>query len=200
MDWMLADTITTPWLAFPAAPTLHSHNLRTHVVEKKDVLPQLNGPSKERHCPCGASLKLFLLFPPSPLALLSSCRLVILGGRSTGAKQKIEFVEKKSKSMMAVRKIRSFDEDFEPRDFVESAQEIYINAHNCLVRMMVTKKNHPLESVPPTKAPLLQSSKQAMYDLNGGKCLLMYPILPLGGDGSGKSQIFLSFQNTANTL
>ncbi|KAF4522754.1 hypothetical protein B566_EDAN009299 [Ephemera danica] len=32
-----------------------------------------------------------------------------------GAKQKLELLEKKSKSMMAVRKIRSFDEDFESR-------------------------------------------------------------------------------------
>nr|CAD7609516.1 unnamed protein product [Timema genevievae] len=68
----------------------------------------------------------------------------------SGAKQKIEFVEKKSKSMLAVRKIRSFDEDFEPRDFVESAQEIYINAHNCLVsknklkiREYVTERAYP---------------------------------------------------------
>lgn len=47
----------------------------------------------------------------------------------SGAKQKLELVEKKSKSMMAVRKIRSFDEDFEPHLFAKEAQDIYIKVH-----------------------------------------------------------------------
>ncbi|KAJ8875482.1 hypothetical protein PR048_023377 [Dryococelus australis] len=51
---------------------------------------------------------------------------------TSGAKQKFEFLEKKSKSMMAVRKIRSFDEDFETRDFVVAAHDIYVKAHELL--------------------------------------------------------------------
>lgn len=47
----------------------------------------------------------------------------------TGAKQKLEFLEKKSKSMMAVRKIRNFDEDFEPPEFSKLAQNVYIKVH-----------------------------------------------------------------------
>jgi large subunit ribosomal protein L45 len=50
-----------------------------------------------------------------------------------GAKQKLEFVEKKSKSMMALRKIRSFEEDFEYHIFLKEAQEIYINAHKAMM-------------------------------------------------------------------
>jgi large subunit ribosomal protein L45 len=49
-----------------------------------------------------------------------------------GAKQKFEFLEKKSKSMMSVRKIRSFEDDFNLPDFVEEAREIYIHAHEAM--------------------------------------------------------------------
>lgn len=51
---------------------------------------------------------------------------------SQGAKQKFEFLEKKGKSMMAIRKIRQFDEDFDPKVFAEKAQEIYVDAHKAL--------------------------------------------------------------------
>lgn len=67
-----------------------------------------------------------------------------------GAKQKFEFLEKKSKSMLAVRKIRSFEEDFEPPEFAEQAQDIYIKSHNLLVeknkyklRELVTERAYP---------------------------------------------------------
>nr|CAG4646564.1 EOG090X0DDP [Macrothrix elegans] len=49
-----------------------------------------------------------------------------------GAKQSVELVSAKSKSMMAIRKIRSFDDDFDPKLFAEQAQEIYIKAHEAL--------------------------------------------------------------------
>ncbi|KAH8306071.1 hypothetical protein KR018_000148, partial [Drosophila ironensis] len=48
---------------------------------------------------------------------------------SSGAKQKLEFLEKKSKSLMAVRKIRSYEEGFSTDEFGAEAQEIYIKAH-----------------------------------------------------------------------
>lgn len=51
----------------------------------------------------------------------------------TGAKQKYEFLEKKSKSMLAVRKVREYDEEFDPRKFAETAQDIYIEAHKTLI-------------------------------------------------------------------
>lgn len=50
-----------------------------------------------------------------------------------GAKQKLEFLEKKSKSMLAIRKVRSFDDDFEISDFIPVAQDIYLKAHEALV-------------------------------------------------------------------
>lgn len=67
-----------------------------------------------------------------------------------GAKQKVEFLEKKSKSMMAVRKIRSFEEDFEASEFTQLAQDIYINAHTFMaskdkikIQEYVTERAYP---------------------------------------------------------
>ncbi|GAB6019390.1 39S ribosomal protein L45, mitochondrial [Chamberlinius hualienensis] len=51
----------------------------------------------------------------------------------TGAKQRFEWLEKKGKSMMAVRKIRSFEEDFNLKIFASEAQDKYIEAHKALV-------------------------------------------------------------------
>uniref|UniRef100_A0A0A9YXR4 Large ribosomal subunit protein mL45 n=2 Tax=Lygus hesperus TaxID=30085 RepID=A0A0A9YXR4_LYGHE len=50
-----------------------------------------------------------------------------------GAKQKLEFVEKKGKSMMALRKIRNFEEDFNYKEFVKVAQDVYIQAHEAMI-------------------------------------------------------------------
>ncbi|KAK4885086.1 hypothetical protein RN001_001357 [Aquatica leii] len=49
-----------------------------------------------------------------------------------GAKQKIQFLEKKTKTMMAIRKIRSFEEDFDTTQFCKKAENIYIKAHECM--------------------------------------------------------------------
>ncbi|GAB0088615.1 Probable 39S ribosomal protein L45, mitochondrial [Sergentomyia squamirostris] len=67
-----------------------------------------------------------------------------------GAKQKFEFLEKKSKSMMALRKIRNFEEDFDPPVFCEEAQKIYTQVHELMVtkdkykiRQLVTERAYP---------------------------------------------------------
>uniref|UniRef100_A0A1A9WJ28 Large ribosomal subunit protein mL45 n=1 Tax=Glossina brevipalpis TaxID=37001 RepID=A0A1A9WJ28_9MUSC len=60
-----------------------------------------------------------------------------------GAKQKYEFVEKKSKSMLAVRKIRNYEEDFNTDDFPTIAQDIYVGAHE----MMALKDKHKLREL-----------------------------------------------------
>ncbi|XP_064549636.1 large ribosomal subunit protein mL45 [Drosophila montana] len=69
---------------------------------------------------------------------------------STGAKQKLEFLEKKSKSLMAVRKIRSYEENFSSDDFGVQAQEIYIAAHTHMaakekykIREFVSERCYP---------------------------------------------------------
>ncbi|KAG6464651.1 probable 39S ribosomal protein L45, mitochondrial [Manduca sexta] len=66
---------------------------------------------------------------------------------TTRAKQAVQLLEKKSRSMMAIRKIKSFDEDFDTKGFCEQAQNIYIKAHESLVnndkqalRLYVTEK------------------------------------------------------------
>lgn len=67
-----------------------------------------------------------------------------------GAKQKLEFLEKKTKSMLAIRKIKSFEEDFDPAEFAERAQEIYLKSHNLLcekdkykLREVITERAYP---------------------------------------------------------
>lgn len=67
-----------------------------------------------------------------------------------GAKQKFEFIEKKSKSMLAVRKIRTFEEDYDPVQFALTAQDMYIESHNLLcaknkymLREVVTERAYP---------------------------------------------------------
>ncbi|XP_028170718.1 probable 39S ribosomal protein L45, mitochondrial [Ostrinia furnacalis] len=66
------------------------------------------------------------------------------------AKQTVELLEKKSKSMMAIRKVKSFEEDFDSKKFASIAQDIYIKAHEALanhdkreLRLHVTEKAYP---------------------------------------------------------
>lgn len=59
---------------------------------------------------------------------------------AAGAKQKFEFLEKKSKGMLAVRKIRTYEEDFDTDNFPHIAQDVYIEAHN----FMAKKDKHQL--------------------------------------------------------
>ncbi|KAG0721859.1 putative 39S ribosomal protein L45, mitochondrial [Chionoecetes opilio] len=70
---------------------------------------------------------------------------------TAGAKQSIQRVEKKGKSMMAVRKIRQFDDEFDPKVFAEEAQEIYVATHKALaegdedtLHQCVTERAFPL--------------------------------------------------------
>jgi large subunit ribosomal protein L45 len=72
------------------------------------------------------------------------------GGMKGLAKEKLQFLEKKGKSMLAVRKIRSFEEDFEPPEFANQAQEIYMKAHEKMkdkkkyeLREYVTERAYP---------------------------------------------------------
>lgn len=69
---------------------------------------------------------------------------------TTRAKQAVELLEKKSKSMMAIRKIKSFEEEFKQNEFAQQAQDIYIKAHEALanhdrkaLRLYVTEKAYP---------------------------------------------------------
>lgn len=66
------------------------------------------------------------------------------------AQQAVRRLEKKSKSMMAVRKIRSFDEDFDVGEFCRLAHEIYTRAHRCVadgdrhgLRLAATERAYP---------------------------------------------------------
>ncbi|XP_059612019.1 large ribosomal subunit protein mL45 [Phlebotomus argentipes] len=67
-----------------------------------------------------------------------------------GAKQKIELLEKKSKSMLALRKIRTYEEDFDPPTFAKEAEDIYIKVHELMmqkkkydIRELITERAYP---------------------------------------------------------
>lgn len=67
-----------------------------------------------------------------------------------GAKQKVQLLEKKTRSMLAIRKIKSYDEDFDKDTFVDTALEIYKSAHEHLatknkykLREFVTERAYP---------------------------------------------------------
>ncbi|XP_046432011.1 large ribosomal subunit protein mL45 [Neodiprion pinetum] len=69
---------------------------------------------------------------------------------TTGAKQKVEFVQKKGSSIMAVRKMRNYEEELNLKTFAEDAREIYIKAHEALnvknkleLRQLVTERAYP---------------------------------------------------------
>merc|ERR1711864_29521 len=66
------------------------------------------------------------------------------------AVQIADAVKGKGKSMMSVRKIRKYEEDFDPKEWVEEAQEIYLNAHRALadqdedkLHQFATEKAYP---------------------------------------------------------
>ncbi|KAH0554800.1 probable 39S ribosomal protein L45, mitochondrial [Cotesia glomerata] len=69
---------------------------------------------------------------------------------TTGVKQKADFMKKKGTSYLAVRKIRTFDEEFSIGEFEDEAQQIYLKAHEAMakkdkeeLRLYVTERAHP---------------------------------------------------------
>lgn len=67
-----------------------------------------------------------------------------------GAKQTLQFLEKKTRTMMSIRKIRTFEEDFDVKEFCKHAEQIYIKSHECLmnkdtrgIREFVTERAYP---------------------------------------------------------
>jgi len=51
---------------------------------------------------------------------------------TSGAKQIGDKVKGKGKTMSSIRKIRSYEEDFDPREWVDEAMETYVAAHRAL--------------------------------------------------------------------
>lgn len=67
-----------------------------------------------------------------------------------GAKQKLDLITKKSRSYMAIRKIKSYDDDFTTESFVDTALDVYKKAHEHLakkekyqLREYVTERAYP---------------------------------------------------------
>ncbi|KAL1501797.1 hypothetical protein ABEB36_007056 [Hypothenemus hampei] len=51
-----------------------------------------------------------------------------------GAKQSLQFLEKKTKTMLTVRKIRQFEEEFDGPQFCKEATNIYIKVHELMAK------------------------------------------------------------------
>ncbi|XP_069763125.1 large ribosomal subunit protein mL45 [Narcine bancroftii] len=67
-----------------------------------------------------------------------------------GLKQRMEQVKQSATSQLALRKVKEYDSEFSIKDFASKAQEIYINAHLCLVNFdkvklhkLVTERCYP---------------------------------------------------------
>ncbi|KAM3921136.1 large ribosomal subunit protein mL45 [Leptodactylus fuscus] len=67
-----------------------------------------------------------------------------------GLKQRTEQLKQTAASQLAIRKIKNYDEDFSTKTFLEKAQEIFIEAHNCLTKfdrhklhLLVTERCYP---------------------------------------------------------
>ncbi|XP_012281436.1 probable 39S ribosomal protein L45, mitochondrial [Orussus abietinus] len=121
--------------------SLSKEEMRSH-MKKMGLQPM--APSTERTLYFASTQSIFEPYiPPEGDGKFSAIS-------TTGAKQKLEFVEKKGKSMLALRKIRSFEEDFDVNIFVEEARDIYIKAHEALaskdrhqLRQYVTERAYP---------------------------------------------------------
>ena len=51
-----------------------------------------------------------------------------------GLKERYNVLEKKGRTVLGLRKIRRFEEEFDAGDFALTAQDIYIEAHDLLVQ------------------------------------------------------------------
>ncbi|KAM6189887.1 large ribosomal subunit protein mL45 isoform 1-T1 [Sarcoramphus papa] len=67
-----------------------------------------------------------------------------------GLKQKVEKLKQTAASQLALRKVKDHDPDFSTKTFPEKAQEIFIEAHNCLANFnkqklhsLVTERCYP---------------------------------------------------------
>uniref|UniRef100_A0A4W3J3L7 Large ribosomal subunit protein mL45 n=1 Tax=Callorhinchus milii TaxID=7868 RepID=A0A4W3J3L7_CALMI len=67
-----------------------------------------------------------------------------------GLKQRAQHIRQSAASQLAIRKVKDYDNNFKARDFALKAQEIYIEAHNCLVNFnkeklhsLVTERCYP---------------------------------------------------------
>lgn len=60
-----------------------------------------------------------------------------------GAKQKLQFLEKKTKTMLAIRRVRSYEEDFDAPEFCSEAEGIYKKVHE----YMASREMDKLEEV-----------------------------------------------------
>lgn len=115
---------------------------RTSRMKERGVLPPR--PWMERPFVLTSTAEIFEAYVPPEGDGIKS----IIG--KEGAKQKVVAIEKKTRSMMAIRKIKSYDDDFTTETFLENALEIYKKAHEhlakkekLLLRQYVTERAYP---------------------------------------------------------
>ncbi|XP_038241421.1 39S ribosomal protein L45, mitochondrial [Dermochelys coriacea] len=99
-------------------------------------------PERPIHLACTAGI-FDPYVPPEGDARLSSLS-------KEGLKQRAEQLKQSAASQLAIRKVKDYDPDFSTRTFPEKAQEIFIEAHNCLTNFnkqklhsLVTERCYP---------------------------------------------------------
>lgn len=121
--------------------TMPQEELRSHMKEKGVAQHR---PWQDRPINISATATIFEQYiPPEGDGKISLVSI-------PGAKQRFERLEKKGKSMLALRKIRNFDEEFEPSEFAVKAQEIYIDVHKNMAKFdsdklhdLITERAYP---------------------------------------------------------
>ena len=97
------------------------------LLKKQGVLP--TAPNQEFPMYLASSGAAFDEYIPPE----SDAKASIISGTKQWLQEKtVDPTKKKYKTFKAVRRIRNYDEDFDPRKWVDEAQEIYIEAHRAL--------------------------------------------------------------------
>ncbi|KAL7287603.1 hypothetical protein TKK_0018250 [Trichogramma kaykai] len=119
-----------------------SHSQRRQKMKERGIFPQKPWLEKPMYISCTSAI-FEPYIPPEGDGKFSAIS-------TTGAKQNMEFLMKKTKSYQAYRKIKKYEEEFNASDFPEQALEIYKTAHQLLaekdkegIQQYITEKLYP---------------------------------------------------------
>ncbi|OXU20025.1 hypothetical protein TSAR_010450 [Trichomalopsis sarcophagae] len=111
-------------------------------MKEKGIYPQKPWQEKPLYLSCTGSI-FEAYIPPEGDGKFSAVS-------TTGAKQSMQFIQKKTTSYRAVKKIKNYEEEFNVHDFADQVNDIYRNAHEALANKekdkltdYVTEKLYP---------------------------------------------------------
>uniref|UniRef100_A0A8C3JXD7 Large ribosomal subunit protein mL45 n=1 Tax=Calidris pygmaea TaxID=425635 RepID=A0A8C3JXD7_9CHAR len=104
-----------------------------------------------------------------------------------GLKQKMEKLKQSAASQLALRKIKDHDPDFSTKTFPEKAQEIFIEAHNCLANFnkqklhsLVTERCYPTLAIYDRFGRLMYGGEEVPKDVLEYVVFERYLVNPYG--------------------